>query len=110
MAHELKLFRGHRFLGGRSVAHQVRLVAHDILENDPNALVVLDFAKVEGVSHSFADELLSPLSEYLNEDMKRRVLLANCAPEVLEELQLVADMHRLVMPGAVSSCHRQLRP
>lgn len=100
MAQEFRLYRGHRFLGGRGVAHEVRLAAEDLLRRDPAAVVLLDFSGVEGVSHSFADELLSPLNDLLHEAVKDRVWLVNCSDEVLEELELVAMMHGLVMPGA----------
>lgn len=103
MAHTLTLNRGHRFLGGRGTAHAARRAAEELLGHDPSAVVVLDFSGVEGVSHSFADELLSPLSELLHEAMQHRVLLANCADDVREELELVASMHRLFMPGALSA-------
>lgn len=103
MAHTLTLNRGHQFLGGRGTAHAVRRAAEDLLASDASAVVVLDFAGVEGVSHSFADELLSPLSELLHEAMHHRVLLANCAADVREELELVASMHRLFMPGALAA-------
>jgi hypothetical protein len=106
MAKRLRLFRGHRFLGGRGVAHKVRLAAEDALRSSRNTVVILDFAQVEGVSHSFADELLSPLSELLDDRCAKRVLLANCTPEVLEELEIVAMMHGLVMPGLTAGSDR----
>jgi hypothetical protein len=93
------LYRGHRFLGGRAVAHNVRRAAEAFLASNLKAAVVLDFRRVEGVSHSFADELLSPLSELLQEETRERVFLTNCSDEVLEELQLVATMHGLFMPS-----------
>jgi hypothetical protein len=84
----------------------VRLAAEDALCRDRSTVVVLDFAKVEGVSHSFADELLSPLSELLHEECAKRVQLANCASEVVEELELVAMMHGLAMPALAASPSR----
>jgi hypothetical protein len=98
----MPLYRGHSFLGGRSVAQRVRRDAEALLASDPEAVVVLDFRGVEGVSHSFADELLTPLSESLKSTMRERVLLTNCTAEVLEELKLVAVMHDLFMPALAS--------
>ena len=100
MVQKLRLYRGHRFLGGRGVAHEVRLAAEDLLRCDSSTVVWLDFAGVEGISHSFADELLSPLNDLLREAVKDRVCLTNCSAEVLEELELVALMHGLFMPCA----------
>jgi hypothetical protein len=94
-----EMFRGSRFLGGRGVANEVRNLVADLLHADPTATAVLDFARVEGVSHSFADELLAPLSELLDNRLAERVLLTNCAAEVWEELEVVALMHDLAMPG-----------
>ena len=106
----LTLKRDHRFLGGRGVAHQVRTAAEALLRKDPPAVVVLDFAGVDGVSHSFADELLSPLSDLLHEAVRSRVLLANCSGDVREELELVAAMHGLFMPGALAAARRAAGP
>lgn len=99
MREVVKLYRGQRFLGGRSLANRVRVAAEDLLARDDDTVVVLDFAGVEGVSHSFADELLSPLTELLHSAVRDRVWLVNCAPEVREDLELVATMHGLVMPA-----------
>jgi hypothetical protein len=99
MVKVMPLYRGHRFLGGRSVAHRVRRDAEVLLGSNPKAVVILDFSGVEGVSHSFADELLTPLSELLKSTTRERVFLKNCASEVLEELELVATMHDLFMPA-----------
>ena len=95
----VEMFRGNRFLGGRGVANEVRNLVGDLLRADPMATAVLDFARVEGVSHSFADELLAPLSELLDDRLAERVLLTNCAPEVWAELEVIALMHDLVLPG-----------
>lgn len=95
----LKLYRGHRFLGGRSVAHEVRRRAEDLLASNRSLVVVLDFSDIEGVSHSFADELLTPLSELLEEGNQERVYLRNCSSEVFEDLELIAAMHGLRMPA-----------
>ncbi len=96
------LFRGHRFLGGRAVAYEVRREAEKLLEKQPNLVIVLDFEGVEGVSHSFADELLSPLSDLLGERVAERVRIENVDPDVLEDLRLVAMMHGLHMPSVAS--------
>jgi hypothetical protein len=87
-----------RFLGGRAVAHRVRLEAEDFLRDVPDGVVVLDFSNVEGISHSFADELLSPLSELLGERVRERVFVEGADEEVAEILAIVARMHRLWMP------------
>jgi hypothetical protein len=100
MEHFLALYAGRPFLGGRSAAHRVRTDVEGILARDPGARVILDFALIEGVSHSFADELLSPLAEA---DAGEHVLLANCSVDVLEELRSVAAMHRLPMPHICAS-------
>lgn len=92
------MFRGHAFLGGRAVAHAVRKEALRFLAEHPDGAVVLDFSGVRGVSHSFADELLSPFSEELGQAVPNRVRIENASPGVVEMLRLVADMHDLVMP------------
>lgn len=99
----VKMFRDGRFLGGRGLANEVRNQLADTLERDPRSVVTLDFSCIEGVSHSFADELLTPLSELLGEAFAERVLLVNCAPDVLKGLKVVAEMHELTMPGLVPS-------
>ena len=98
----IEMFRGNRFLGGRGWANEVRNRVGDLLQRDPETIILLDFSRVEGVSHSFADELLAPLSELLEERFATRVLVANCAAEVMEELELVALMHGLAMPGVAA--------
>lgn len=103
MRHVFQMFQGHRFLGGRALANRVRNEACALITANPTAEVVLDFDRVEGVSHSFTDELLSPLDELLHEHVAERVFLVNCAPEVLEQLELVAMMHDLAMPGVGES-------
>ena len=99
-AHVLRLFQGHRFLGGRAVANRVRNEAESLLRTDRTAVVLLDFTGVEGVSHSFADELLTPLNELLCERLSTRVFLSNCSSGVREGLEVTASMHGLVMPAA----------
>lgn len=103
MATTLKLYRGHAFLGGRGVAHEVRTEVERRLAESERSVIVLDFAGVEGVSHSFADELLSPLSERFDQQVSRRVKLVNVAEEVAEDLKLVADMHGLYVPEVEGS-------
>lgn len=100
MERRMELFRGHRFLGSRGGAHQVRVAAEELLRREGSAVIVLDFAGVDGVSHGFADELLSPLSELLHDKMRRRVKVVNCSDKVWKELKLVAGMHRLFLPAA----------
>ena len=94
------LFRGHPFLGGRGSANAVRTAAEDALRADPSGLVILDFAGVKGVSHSFTDELLAPLSELLGSQMCRRVVVRHCAPAVWDAMQAVCEMHSLTLPAA----------
>lgn len=98
MTNVLKLYFGRGFLGGRAVAHKVRTEAAVLLAAHEDSMVVLDFSSVDGVSHSFADELLSPLADMLSADVTRRVSLANCSPSTLADLRSVADMHGLPMP------------
>jgi hypothetical protein len=99
--HILTLFSGHSFLGGRAVAHKTRTDALSILSRNVNAVVVLDFDGVSGVSHSFCDELLSPLADLLQEDVVRRVKLSNCTVGTLSDLSRVAEMHALPMPSVL---------
>jgi hypothetical protein len=91
--------RGHTFLGGRGLARDLREEVEALLRADPTGTVVLDLSGVEGVSHSFADELLSPLSEWLEEELEDRVVLANGSPDVLAEIQAVGAMHDLFLPS-----------
>jgi hypothetical protein len=98
MADVLKLYSGRAFLGGRAVAHRVRTEAVRLLASRSDSVVVLDFEGVDGVSHSFGDELLSPLAELLDQAVAKRVKLANCSASTLADLRSVADMHRLPMP------------
>lgn len=98
MTTTIKLYRGHAFLGGRGTAHEIRADVERRLAKGKHAIITLDFAGVEGVSHSFADELLSPLSERLGQQVSRRVRLVNVADDVAEDLEVVADMHGLYVP------------
>ena len=99
MTTTFKLYRGQSFLGSRGTANGVRTAAEDALRLNPVATVILDFDGVEGVSHSFTDELLAPLSELLGPDMKSRVLAINCDPQVWESMTAVCKMHGLTMPA-----------
>jgi hypothetical protein len=98
MEHRLSLFHGNEFLGGRAVAFHVRTTAEELLRADRDALVVLDFQHVVGISHSCADELLSPLSE-LGASLRSRVVIEHCSAEVYGDLASVARMHELHMPS-----------
>lgn len=102
----LGLYAGHEFLGGRAVAHRLRTEAERILRSDPKAIVVLDFCRVEGVSHSFGDELLSALADCLGEGTPNRVFLANCSRQVFADLNSVARMHQLPMLARRRKHHR----
>jgi hypothetical protein len=95
----VRVTAAHRFLGGRALAHDLRRRIQAELEADRDRVLVLDLTGVEGVSHSFADELLSPLSEWLEEGLADRVVLAGAADEVIEALELVATLHGLFMPA-----------
>jgi hypothetical protein len=98
MQRTLLLYSGHSFLGGRSVAFKVRTEAEVVLRTTSDT-VVLDFDKVEGVSHSFADELLSSLTDLLGDRLCERVVLTNCQDSVYRDLESVAHMHCLSMPA-----------
>lgn len=93
----LKLFRGNPFLGGRQVAFEVRTKAIKLLK-DETASVCLDFESVRGVSHSFSDELLSPLADELGDILKKRVVIMNCDKKVQDDLMGVAKLHSLTLP------------
>jgi hypothetical protein len=104
MEHRLPLYDGHSFLGGRGVAFRVRTKAEALLRDDLSCIVVLDCAGVAGVSHSFADELLSPLSDLLGDQVARRVRVSNCTSSLYADLVSVAEMHRLHMPAVGEGC------
>lgn len=97
-AYRFAMDQGHSFLGGRSLANKIRNAALDALSTDPDARVVLDFAGIRGVSHSFADELIAPMSEKLGRKMGHRVTFEHCDPFVVEALRLVCEMHSLNAP------------
>ena len=104
MEYRLPLFEGHAFLGGRGVAFRARTRAEQVLQSDPNSLVFLDCKGVDGVSHSFADELLSSLSDLLGAAVEERVSLINCISSVYDDFVSVAEMHQLHMPGRGPAC------
>ena len=93
------MIRRNRFPGGRGWANEVGNRVGGLLQRDAKAIVVLDVSRVEGVSHSFADERLAPLSELLERGSVTRGLSAHCPSEVREELALAASMCGLAMPG-----------
>jgi len=98
MTHVLKFKAENAFLGGRQVALDLRSRAIAVLANQAES-VAIDFSGVRGVSHSFADELLSPLSEMLGQSLSRRVTITCCDPEVEEDLRSVAGLHGLYLPS-----------
>ncbi|MCG4261381.1 STAS-like domain-containing protein [Acetobacter senegalensis] len=98
MTHVLKLFSGNEFLGGRHVAFVIRTQACKFLEEHPQSKVVLDFQGVRGVSHSFSDELLSPLSDMLGAQAPDHVEIVNCDEMVEKDLKSVARLHNLHTP------------
>jgi hypothetical protein len=110
MQHVLAIYAGRAFLGGRGTAFTVRTRASDLLTSSPDAVVVLDFAGVKGVSHSFADELLSPLADLLSSDVPKRVKIANCTQTVEGGLRSVADMHELRMPQVLGQVDQERLP
>jgi len=94
----LQMFSGNDFLGSRGKAHTARKKVEKALKSHPMSGVVLDFKGVAGMSHSFTDELLSPLDEMLGNDMSRRVSLVRCAKGVRDAVELVCEMHGLRPP------------
>lgn len=94
-----QLFAGNEFLGGRQVAFAVRTEALRWLEADLHSMIDLNFSGVRGVSHSFSDELLSPLSDALGKDVGRRVMISHCEEAVRQNLESVAMLHGLHVPS-----------
>jgi hypothetical protein len=72
--------------------------AESVLRSAYQRVVLFDFSGVTGVSHGFADELLTPLNELESEDLARRVVFWNCGARVREALELVAELHHLKLP------------
>lgn len=99
-----KMFSGYEFLGGRGSANSIRRAACEELQSNRDAIVVLDFSQVSGVSHSFTDELIAPLSEALGEAMMHRVVACNTAPLVRDTIEAVCEMHRLTPPAFRELC------
>jgi len=99
MMRVLQLFAGNEFLGGRQVAFAVRTKALEWLEADRSSVIDLDFSGVRGVSHSFSDELLSPLSDALGTGVATRVTISHCAEAVRQSLESVAMLHGLHVPS-----------
>lgn len=98
MTTTLRIFQGQSFLGGRGTACKARNMALAFLREGPNTSVAVDFEDVIGVSHSFADELMAPLSEELGKALSQRVTFRNCCAEVVEAFVLVCEMHGLFLP------------
>jgi anti-sigma regulatory factor (Ser/Thr protein kinase) len=86
------------FLGSRNTARRLRLVVSAACGGQNGCRVLVDFSGVSGVSHSFADELLSPLSEQFGTELSNRVSFVNCADSVERVFGVVADMHGLKLP------------
>ncbi len=51
----------------------------------------LDFAEVDTVTHSFADEVIGVLVRARGPDLLDRLTFLNCSPVVRDTLQFVAD-------------------
>jgi len=92
-----------RFLGSRKAARDL----FDSILASPTvsagACVLVRFDDVHGVSHGFADELLSRLSETYGQELRTRVAFLNCSHAVERTLGIVADMHELQLPGFAKS-------
>lgn len=98
----LKAFDGYTFLGARLSATKISAKAATLLKADHSPEILVDFEGVTGVSHSYADELLSGLADLLDE-FGARVAVANCQSEVLGELRAVAALHDIPMPELVQA-------
>ncbi len=98
------MFKGYQFLGGRGTANTVRVAAQTELATNREMTVLFDFADITGVSHSFTDELIAPLSEVLGEEMPHRVIVCNAVPLVRDTIEAVCDMHRLNRPAFREHC------
>ena len=94
-----RMHRGCNFLGSRGTANTIRCEAEDALRARPDTVVVFDFFGVHGISHSFTDELVAPLSDLLGSTFSRRAVFENCTPEVQEAVELVCEMHGLYRPS-----------
>ena len=92
----LSVFAGDDILVRSAEAGLLRRRVQDCLDERDDAVVVLDFAGINGVSHDYVDELLSPLFDVLGDTLPDRVLLDNCSASVLNDLKCVADLNRPV--------------
>ena len=89
------------FLGSRNTAHRLCLAILAGLADGTVRRVLVNFSGISGISHSFADELLSPLSEQLGRALAKRVAFVNCTNSVERGFGVVADMHGLQLPSFV---------
>lgn len=89
---------GVRFLGGRARAQRIRLAICGALEAGEASRFAVDFSGCTGISHSAADELLTPLTETFGDDLPTRVTFLGCSDSVREMLEGVSDMHDLGLP------------
>jgi hypothetical protein len=86
------------FLGSRNTARRIRMAITAISHGVSVQRALVDFSGVSGVSHSFADELLTPLTEQFGTDLSNRVSFVNCTDPVERAFGVVADMHGLKLP------------
>lgn len=93
-----RIFQGNEYLGGRITAFKIRSEIEKEYRENHELFFVLDFEKVLGVSHSFADELLSPLHDLWEKDVDKFVIITNCSPSLKEDLESVANLHSLYIP------------
>ena len=87
------------FLGSRNTARRLSLAILAAPAGRAVRRVLVNFSGVSGISHGFADELLSPLSEQFGKDLAKRVSFVNCANSVERAFGVVADMHGLKLPS-----------
>jgi hypothetical protein len=86
------------FLGSRNTGRRLWLTISAALKDQAVRRALIDFSGISGISHGFADELLSPLSERLGKSLANRVSFVNCANAVERTFGVVADMHGLQLP------------
>jgi hypothetical protein len=86
------------FLGSRNTARRLRMAITATSHGLAVQRALVDFSGVSGISHSFADELLTPLTEQFGNDLFNRVSFVNCADSVERAFGVVADMHGLQLP------------
>jgi len=76
------------FLGTRFLGEEARRQINNVLSGEPP--VLLDFAGVRGVSHSFADETVGVLVQEIGMDaLKANVCFANLNEEIKTILRFV---------------------